>query len=231
MEPGPELVVAVHAPARAVRRPGIRGVKIAPTLATVTTHEGLRVASPASVWVGMAPELTVRELVVLGDALVRIPRTNGGRPRPEKQLTTIPRLSNAVAAGRRVGVGKLREAIGLIRVGSASPLETEYRLDAAAAGLPDPELDVEIFDASGRFLGITELVHAAFGVLVEVEGDHHRTTRAQWDRDIEKYAAYVAAGWEVVRLTSRHIRGTAHDPAPRATAIVRDALLRHNWRP
>ena len=62
--------------------------------------------------------------------------------------------------------------------------------------------------------------------LVEVEGDHHRTDRRQWDRDIEKYNAYAALGWEVVRLTSTHVRG-----AKRGVSLVRDALLRNGWRP
>ena len=95
------------------------------------------------------------------------------------------------------------------------------------AGLPEPELDVEIRDASGSLCGITEIVYRKYRTLVEIEGDHHRTDQQQWDRDIEKYAAYVAEGWEVVRLTSRHIRGSH----PRAVAIVREVLKRRGWRP
>ena len=109
---------------------------------------------------------------------------------------------------------------------SASPLETEYRLDAALAGLPTPELDVKIRDGRGRLIGITEVVYREYRTLVEVEGDHHRTDRRQWDRDIEKYNAYAALGWEVVRLTSTHVRG-----AKRGVSLVRDALLRNGWRP
>ena len=157
-------------------------------------------------------ELSMRELVVVGDAIVKIPRDHRGRLQPEQQLATIEQLRRAVKAGHRRGVAKLREALAHIRVGSSSPLETEYRLDAAAAGLPEPELDVEIRDAGGSLCGITEVVYPEYRTLVEIEGDHHRTDQQQWDRDIEKYAAYVAAGWEVVRLTSRHIRG----PHPRA---------------
>jgi hypothetical protein len=224
---GGELVVGVPAPMRSVRRTDIRGVKVAPHLVNVITHAGLAVASPASTWASLAGELNVRELIIVGDALDRIPRTTGGRADPGAQLATIQHLRAAIDAGKRPGIAQLREAIPHIRVGSASPLETEYRLDAAAARLPEPQLDVEICDASGRFIGITEIVYREYRVLVEVEGDHHRTSPTQWDRDIEKYGAYVAAGWEVVRLTSRHIRG-AH---PRAVQIVGESLRRHGWRP
>lgn len=223
---GAGLDVAVHAPARAPRRFGISARKVEPRLASVRTHLGLRLSSPASTWAMLATEMTVRELVVLGDAFVRVPRDASGTPRPEQRLASVSELRSAATVGPRTGAAKLRRALELIRPGSASPLESEYRIDAAAEGLPEPDLDVEIFDSRGHRIGITEIVYREFGVLVEVEGDHHRTSRTQWNRDIEKYARYVAAGWEVVRLTSAHIRGAR----PRAAAMVRDALVRHGWQ-
>lgn len=222
-----DLEVGVHAPARSVRRRGIHGVKVEPKLANIRTHDGLRLSTPATTWAMLASQLTVRELVTVGDALVRIPRDATGRLRPGARLATIEQLRRAVAAGRRRGVAKLREAIELVRVGSSSPLETEFRLDAAAAGLPHPELDVDISGSDGRRIGITEIAYPAQMVLVEVEGDHHRTSRSQWNRDIEKYAAYIAHGWEVVRLTSPHIRG---DPG-RAASTVGEVLRRRGWAP
>lgn len=222
-----ELEVGVRAPHRAPRRRGIDGRQMAPGLVTLREVEGLPVTSPASTWAMMASTLSVRELVILGDAVVRVPRDDQARRRPERALATVAQLRAAADAGPRRCVGRLRDALGRIRTESASPLETEYRLDAENAGLPEPELDVEIRDARGRLLGVTEFEYPDFGVLVEVEGDHHRTSRQQWNRDIEKYAAYVALGFEVVRLTSAHIRGET----PTATAIVRDALIRRGWRP
>ena len=227
IDPGPEIVVGVFAPQRPLRRAGIRGVKVSPRLGHVHTHRGLRMTTPATTWAMLARELSVRELVSLGDSIVRVPRNERGTLQFDKRLATIEQLERAVDAGRRVGVAKLREAVGLIRVGSASPLETEFRLDATAAGLPDPELDVEIRDGDARLLGITEVVYREQKVAVEIEGDHHRVDRAQWNRDIDKYAAYAAEGWEVVRLTSTHIRG----PRARGVAMVRAALLRRGWSP
>lgn len=222
---GDDLEVGVRGPSRAPRGRGIRGVKVQPAFVHVRDHGGLPLSSPASTWAMLGRELSTRELVIVGDAIVRVPRDERGQLRPADRLATIEQLSLAAGAGARRGVERLREALPLIRVGSASPLETEYRLDAAASGLPEPELDVAIRDARGTLLGITEIVYRPYRTLVEVEGDHHRTDRKQWDRDIEKYAAYAAEGWEVARLTSRHIRG--HDP--RAATIVRDMLKRRGW--
>lgn len=224
---GEDLEVAVYAPARAARRNGIRGIKVSPGLATVRDHLGLPVTSPASTWAMLGIELSVRELVVLGDALVRVPRDQQGRKRERSQLATIDELRRAAGAGARRGSPRLRTAVELVRVGSASPLESEYRLDAAAAGLPEPELDVDVFDSRGRRMGITEVLYREYRVLVEIEGDHHRTSRAQWNRDIDKYAAYAAEGWAVVRVTSTHIRGGRGQ----AVAYVDDALRRRGWRP
>ncbi len=227
VEHGPELEVAVFAPTRAPRRRGIRGVKVSPALAHTMQYDGLQVATPASAWAMLSAQLTVVELVVLGDALVQVPRDSTGARHPERALATPWQLTQAVAAGRRPGVLRLRTALALVRVGSSSPLETEYRLDAAACGLPDPLLDVEIRDAHRMLLGISEVVYPEQRTIVEVEGDHHRTSRTQWDRDIEKYRAYAADGWEVVRLTARHLRSTP----PRGAEIVGEVLRRRGWRP
>ncbi|WP_194410587.1 hypothetical protein [Microbacterium cremeum] len=225
--PGTRLEVAVFAPARAPRARGIRGIKVEPQLANVRVHAGIRTTDAASTWAMLAAELSVRELVALGDQIVRIPRDQRGRPQPGERLGTIEDLTAIVSAGRRRGIGRLVEALPLIQVGSASPLETDFRLDAAADGLPTPELDVEIRDGRGVLLGITEFVFREYRTVVEIEGDHHRTDRAQWNRDIDKYAAYVAEGWEVVRLTSAHVRSADR----RGVAIVRSVLRRRGWNP
>jgi len=222
-----DLEVGVTAPNRAPRRHGIKGRQLMPELVSVREFGGVRVASPASTWAMLASELTARELVVLGDAIVRVPRDERGDLHPELALATVEQLRSAVDAGRREGRALLRAGLERIRVGSASPLETEYRLDAEDAGLPEPVLDLPIRNSSGRLLGITEIAYPEFRVLVEIEGDQHRVSRQQWNRDIEKYAAYVAEEYEVVRLTSSHVRGKQ----PRAAEIVRTVLMRRNWRP
>jgi len=219
---GAELEIGVLEPDRAPRALGVRGRKIAPHLVQVRVGFGVRVASPASAWAMLAADLDVRELVRIGDHIVRVPRDERGRPHPELQLASPDQLGGAIDAGRRPGIGRLREALTLIRVGSMSPLETDARLELVRAGIPEPELDAEIRDAEGRLLGIAAGAYRAHRVLLEIEGDHHRTDAAQWARDLTKHAAYAAAGWSVVRLARPHIRG----PRPDAAAMVRAALRR-----
>lgn len=225
---GPELEVGVPSPARAPRRAGIRGRKLTAAFAQVVTRDGLRMESPASCWATLGAELSERELIRMGDAIVRIPRGTGGLPHPELQLATLEELRAAAQHPGRVGRPRLLRALKHIRVGSMSPLETDTRLECVAAGLPEPELDVEVrAPHTGRLAGIADLRFPGYRVLIEVEGDHHRVDRAQWTRDIEKVAAYTALGYETVRVTAAQVR----QHPERCVALIRAALIRGGWRP
>ena len=221
-----ELDVAVVAPRRAPKGRGVKGHRLEPHLVDVEVVDGIPASTPASTWAMLGRDLSLRKLIILGDAIVRIPRDERGIPHPDRAGATIDQLQAAIDAGSRAGVKKLRAAIDRIRVGCSSPLETEYRLDSEDAGLPEPEVDVDIRDARGRRLGISEFAYPRYGVVVEIEGDHHRSSKQQWNRDLQKYRDYANAGWEVVRLT-------AHDVRTQRTAvrIVREVLIRRGWRP
>ena len=222
---GPDLCVGVLAPARGPRAHGIHGMKLSPWLTSIGSVGGVPVTSPATTWAMLSGEVEHDELVAMGDAIVRVPRDDRGRPQAALRLGTVEQLLTAALAPHRRGRARLLDALADIRVGSMSVLETDYRLLAGRAGLPEPVLDVEIRSASGALIGIADAVYPAYSTIVEIEGDHHRTSRQQWQRDIAKHAAYVAAGWEVVRVTSGDIRGYR----PRAAEIVAAVLRRHGW--
>ncbi len=219
------IEVAVAAPHRAPRGAGVRGRQLSPSLVFVREVSGLPVASPASVWAGLGAQLGPRELIRLGDALVRVPRGERGIACPEQQWATLAQLRAAAAIPGRRARPALERALAQVRVGSMSVLETDHRLACDAEGLPESLLDVEIRDARGRLLGIADAAYPDQHVLVEVEGGHHRLHDRQWNRDIDKHAAFTAAGWQVVRVTARHIRRRDH----RSALIVADALRRGGW--
>ncbi|WP_434810589.1 hypothetical protein [Microbacterium sp. bgisy189] len=224
---GTALEVGVFAPHRAPRAAGVAGHQMVPSLISAGSFMGLPCASPASTWAMLAESLSTDDLVRLGDHLVVIPRDERARLRPERRLATPDQLRAAALAPRRRSRGRLLDALELIRVGAMSPLETDFRLLTTRAGLPHPTLQLEVRAVNGRLIGVADAAYERYGVLVEVEGDHHRTDRRQWARDIEKHAAYVALGWEVIRLTSAHIRARV----PAAPALVRAVLTRRGWAP
>lgn len=84
-----------------------------------------------------------------------------------------------------------------------------------------------MFAKDSRPIGFTEFAYPDFHVLIEYEGDHHRTDRRQWQRDVAKHAACVDAGWQVERLTAANVY-----PSTRPAVVrVRAALMRGGWRP
>ncbi|MFD6700643.1 MULTISPECIES: hypothetical protein [unclassified Microbacterium] len=221
-----QVEAAIPAPGRAPRGPRIRGHQCVAALEPVMFVGGLPVATPAATWASLAGRLGIDELVAVGDAIVRIPRIPGPFGRVLRApLATFDDLDAVIRAGRRIGITKLREARTLIRIGSASPKETDLRLALIAGrGLPTPTLDFDVY-SRGAFLGCSEIAYPDFQVAVEYEGDYHRTDRRRWTKDIDKYQAYAQAGWRVVQITAEHLRQTG-EPARRVRAALRQA----GWR-
>lgn len=59
-------------------------------------------------------------------------------------------------------------------------------------------------------------------MLLEYEGDHHRTDRRQWDYDVRRYEDLTAAGFVVIRVTARRFRD------PREVVLATYAHLTEN---
>lgn len=163
-----------------------------------TVRDGIRLASPATTWATLG-RLPLFDLVALGDYFCRVWRAGHGRSTPGRlPLATVAELEEAVGRGRRVGIRRLREALTWIREDSWSPRESRVRCILIEAGLPEPELNVDIF-VDGVFLGCGDLVYRQRRVLVEYHGMLHG---AQWAEDVERAAALRAAGWNVIEVTA-----------------------------
>lgn len=158
----------------------------------------LPVVDPVTCWMQCASLLPLDDVVIMGDALA-------GRWSPFDPAREIPiaRLTAAVERwGRRRGAQRLREALGWMRPNVWSPKETELRLLIVRAGLPEPsELNGRVTDAEGRVLGHGDLVYRRQKKVIEYEGDHHRSDKGQWRRDVQRYESFHDAGWRVLRVT------------------------------
>ncbi len=179
-------------------RDGVRGHRAKPETSEMHEVDGLRIATPASLWASMG-HLNVRQLVVLGDHLCRVWREGVGRTAATAPLATREDLAAFIAKGRRRGIPKLREALELIREDSWSPKETETRLVLLEGGLPEPSLNVDVFDAFGRFLGCLDMAYLREKVGVEYNGLLHA---AQYAKDVERIARLRAAGWIIIEVTA-----------------------------
>jgi hypothetical protein len=216
------LDVSVSRPRRAPRGANVRGHEIDSRLFHLTVHDGLRLTTPASTWATLGTVLSPYDLVAVGDAIVCIRGSAGGMPGPAP-LATLDQLRAAIDAGRRPGIGALRNAFGRIRTGSWSRLESWVRLILMDAGLPEPELNFDAYDGEGRFLGCIDLAYPDLKIAIEYEGEHHWMTAEQFQHDIDRLDRLVENGWRIVRLTKRHVFA---DPAE----VVRRVSLAREQR-
>ena len=176
--------------ATGVVRPGVRGHRA--TIRGVTEIEGIRVTDAPNTWADLAWEWRLDDLVVLGEAIAM--RDGCGLERLWAE--------SAARAGRR-GVHAMREALTLIRVGSASPMESTARLVMARAGLPPPELNRDILHPRTReWIARPDFSWPELMVAAEYDGDHHRTDRSQWRKDIARRRLLEEAGWRVIVFTA-----------------------------
>ena len=99
-------------------------------------------------------------------------------------------------------------------------METALRLLLLRHGLPEPELNQNLFDDRGRWIGRFDMVYRDARVIVEYDGDQHRTSTTQYERDISRIDRAFAAKWTVVRVRARGI----HVEPMNTVRRVREAL-------
>ena len=111
--------------------------------------QGLLVVPPEHAWRQLAGSLALDEVVVLGDSLLR-------RKRPVSSLDALRETVRTTPAGTR-GVARMRTALGDLRPGTDSPMETRTRLVLVRAGLPCPAVNVPVLDPAGRFVALPDM--------------------------------------------------------------------------
>lgn len=197
---------------------GVRGHLIPAEHAHVILVDQLPVSSAIDVWTQLSAVLTLDELVMLGDALVR----------RHKPLATMEELAAAVTRHTgHSGARRLREALTLVRPRTDSARETQTRLLIVRAGLPEPEVNPALTNRFGEFLAYGDLVYRQYKILIEYDGGHHRDDEVQFHRDIDRLDALMAEGWRVIKVNKTHLGSASHATAER----IRRALLDAGWRP
>lgn len=213
-------VVAMNG-AWATRRPGVTSRQISDRGARLIERHGLRMTDPATLLCHLSLVLTLPDLVAVADALILDPvYPEEGRP-----YLTPADLTERLESYRGRGRRKVAQAVLLARQGAESRPETLLRLRLLDGGLPEPRLNSDIRSHTGGFLGRGDLVYEEFRVVVEYDGDQHRTDTLVFDRDVLRLDGLAAAGWRVVRVTGRALFGSPATTVHR----VRRALLAGGW--
>ena len=161
--------------------------------AKAARFRGMRISTPEQTFIDLAGVLSLVDLVVLGDSLVKAKRT------------TPDRLVCAADEWPGWGSRPARRAAGFVREGVDSPMETRLRMLMVLAGLAEPVVNYTIYDASGRWLRRFDLSIPELKLIIEYDGRQHAENDEQWDHDIERRENLDGDGWRLIVIRSKGI--------------------------
>ena len=159
-----------------------------------TDDDGVRLTTARRTAWDIATLETTMTAVALIDGLLREAALTGGE-------MTERALAEEFAARRgRWGSRKAQSLLPLVDGRAMSPPESKVRVACHLAGLPHPIPQFEVYE-NGIFLGKVDLAWPEVKLIVEYEGEYH-FDGVQIVKDDARYAALIAAGWRVIRLSS-----------------------------
>jgi very-short-patch-repair endonuclease len=223
--PGSANVALIHLTSppghRAVRRKNVMGHQQSLEPEEIVAGTRVRCTSALRTWFDLAGLLSLDDMVIAGDFLLR-------RRNP---LATLNEL-DAYLAGKKgkPGYRNAMRARALLRAGTDSPKETELRLLLIRHGLPEPGINVPMFDNTGGWIQDPDLSYSRERVAIQYDGGHHANP-AQRRSDIFRDENARDAGWRVVVLTQWDLTPFAPGMEPTAASRVRAALVERGWSP
>lgn len=194
--------------------------------AAVAVRHGVRVSVLVDLFVELAEELSLVELVVAGDWMVR---RHGVRIRDLRR-----------AAQRGSGhAGRLaRRAATYVRAKVDSPMETRLRMLIVLAGLPEPVVNASVRVVDGEQVRRFDLSWPEVKVVVEYDGRHHVERIEQWEADLDRREEIDDDGWRILVVVAS---GIYTDPARTVGRVFRILRARgleglperpaEDWRP
>ncbi|EID10144.1 hypothetical protein MXEN_19434 [Mycobacterium xenopi RIVM700367] len=177
----------------------------------VTTVHGIPVATPARAGFDLARHLPRSMAIAHLDALARATGIT-----QEDLMCLVDRYRGAR------GNKRARAAIDLMDAGAESPRETWLRLVLIDAGLPRPTTQIRVSD--GHLVAYLDMGWKEPMVAVEYDGEHHRTDRRQYVKDIRRAEMVARLGWHVITVIKE-------DPASDVVWRARNALARRGCPP
>lgn len=217
-----EHVTVLHAGHRR-QHEGI-SVHVANRIETVV-RSGVRVSSYAQMFVELASLLTLVDLVVVGDNLVRSGRLTAA--------DLVAFCEEAPHPSARAA----RRAAAFVRAGVDSPMETRLRMLLVLAGLPEPEVNLTLRAENGDPVRKYDLSYPGARVIVEYDGRHHVERVEQWESDLARREAIDDDGWRILVVTANGIFRTPEQTVLRVWRLLKarrlagvPAVLDDGWR-
>lgn len=153
----------------------------------VASIAGISVATPARTAFDLARHLPRSKAVAHLDALARATSVTA-----QDVMLFIDRYPGAR------GNKRARVALDIMDAGAESPRESWLRLVMIDAGLPRPTTQIRVTD--GLLVAYLDMGWKDQMVALEYDGDHHRTDRRQYVRDIRRAEMLARLGWQVIKV-------------------------------
>lgn len=164
----------------------------------IVVVDGVRATTPARTALDLACRYPVDEAVAMIDALARATRL--------KKADVELLLATGRYKGRR-GIRQARITLPLVNPGAESPRETWLRLLLIRAGFPPPATQIPVYDEYRQLVAVLDMGWEAIKLAIEYDGDHHRTNRWQFNKDIQRAETIAQLGWIDVRVTAEDTEG------------------------
>lgn len=214
------VYAAVHHESDRWRVKGVRFVTWPGSFETVVLQRGrFRCVHAVYVWAMYAAKLSLQELVVLGDSMMR---RNSRGIRIEDFIRLLQNLrEEAQARGLRLPrwFRSMSRAVRLMREHTDSSQETRLRLLLMRYGLGCPRINVPIrIPDSGRLFYL-DMAYPEKKLAVEYDGTHHRD---QWLADCDRLKFIDEQGWQHIQVTAYDL--SSEDQRERLVSLVAKKL-------
>lgn len=130
------------------------------------------------------------------------------------------------SAAGRPGSARLRE-LARFAEAAESPMETRLRWLLLQARLPRPQVQVDVRDSNGRFLGRADLYYPAERLIIEFDGGNHRDRLIGDDR---RQNLLVGSGHQVLRFTTADLKGRPDVVVAQVRGALAGSSQSHVWR-
>lgn len=190
--------IAAPSPSRAPHATGILGHRLTVHPDDVEIVAGVRSTTAARTWCDLASQISLLDLIAAGDFLIHW----------RDPVVTATQLRAAVLRQKsRRGLRDLHAALALLNDRSESPPESVLRALLALAGFPEPRVNHVITDHFGEFVARTDLIIDEYRLVLEYQGDYHRTTKGQWRSDMTRRSKLESTeGLRVMELNADDLK-------------------------
>ncbi|MBW3092939.1 hypothetical protein KIH79_08400 [Bifidobacterium sp. 82T10] len=162
--------------------------------------------TPVCTWAHFASVLSLEELIVLGDSMMR-------RDRRLKRAELVDFQRYIEQAGKFDGVRACRLALRAMKENTDSSMETRVRIVLMKYGLPVPDVNYELHIPNSSRSVFLDMAYPELRIAIEYDGNHHRFSSQQVLRDDKRREDIEAAGWTYVKVTLVDLRNEENEEA------------------